>query len=162
MDLVKAYNEECKQLLFKNGYGPVKVGKKEYWLGVIEFDDDSKYSEFTVLGAKRYAGRAVADNKIHITVAGVPKQGAVCLNDDLTNFRKDFIFDGKLTGKLTHNYIYSDKGIYEDEFGNEIGDSIDLSPCDYELDAVNKEEYINTDDFYFDYYGEENFDIYDQ
>ena len=162
MDLVNAYNEECKQLLLKNGYGPVKVGKKEYWLGVIEFDDDAKYSEFTVLGAKRYAGRSAADNKLHITVAGVPKQGAVCLNDDLTNFRKDFIFDGKLTGKLTHNYIYSDKGIYEDEFGNEIGDSIDLSLCDYELDAVNKEEYINTDDFYFDYYGEENFDIYDQ
>ena len=162
MDLVNAYNEECKQLLLKNGYGPVKVGKKEYWLGVIEFDDDSKYSEFTVLGAKRYAGRATADNKLHITVAGVPKQGAACLNDDLTNFRQDFIFDGKVTGKLTHNYIYSDKGIYEDEFGNEIGDSIDLSPCDYELDAVNKEEYINTDDFYFDYYGEENFDIYDQ
>ena len=61
-----------------------------------------------------------------------------------------------------HTYIYSDKGIYTDAFGNEIGDSIDLTPCDYELDAVDKEEYLLTDDFQFDYYGEENFDIYDR
>ena len=163
MDKIAAYNEECKKLLLANGYGSVKVGKKEYWLGVAEIDpEDSIYSEFCVLGAKRYAGRNAADNKIHITVAGVPKKGAECLKDDLTNFRKDFIFDGNITGKLAHNYIYSKEGIYTDEFGNEIGDSIDLSPCDYELDAVDKEEYINTDDYYFDYYGEENFDIYDQ
>lgn len=163
MDKINAYNEECKQLLLKNGYGPVKVGKKEYWLGVAEIDpDDAIYSEFVVLGAKRYAGRAVSDGKLHITVAGVPKKGAECLKDDLSNFQKDFIFEGTITGKLAHNYIYSDKGIYIDNFGNEIGDSIDLSPCDYHLDAVDKEEFINTDDFYFDYYGEENFDIYDQ
>ena len=161
-EAIAAYNEECKKLLLANGYGPVKVGKKEYWLGVAEIDpDDSVYTEFVVLGAKRYAGRAASDNKLHITVAGVPKQGAVCLEDDLSNFRKDFIFDGERTGKLAHNYIYSKEGIYEDQFGNEIGDSIDLSPCNYELDAVDKEEYILTDDFQFDYYGEENFDIYD-
>ena len=114
------------------------------------------------MGAKRYAGRAVSDGKLHITVAGVPKKGAECLKDDLSNFQRNFIFEGTITGKLAHNYIYSDKGIYIDNFGNEIGDSIDLSPCDYHLDAVDKEEFINTDDFYFDYYGEENFDIYDQ
>ena len=163
MEKINAYNEECKKLLLANGYGPVKVGKKEYWLGVAEIDpDDAIYSEFCVLGAKRYAGRNVKDDKIHITVAGVPKQGAVCLDDDLTNFRKDFVFEGEKTGKLTHNYIYSKEGIYEDQFGNEIGDSIDLSPCDYELDADDKETYIETDDYYFDYFGEENFDIYDQ
>lgn len=162
MDKIREYNEDCKKRLLANGYGPVKVGKKEYWLGVAELDDDAKYTEFCVLGAKRYAGRSKADGKLHITVAGVPKKGAECLKDDLTNFRSEFIFDGITTGKLAHNYIYSKEGIYEDAFGNEIGDSIDLSPCDYELDAVDKEEYINTDDYYFDYYGEENFDIYDK
>ena len=162
MDKIAAYNEECKQLLLANGYGPVKVGKKEYWLGVAEIDpSDSIYSEFVVLGSKRYAGRNVTDGQLHITVAGVPKTGAKCLNDDLTNFRKNFIFDGNTTGKLAHNYIYSDKGIYIDNFGNEVGDSIDLTPCDYHLDAVDKEEFIFTDDYYFEYYGEENFDIYD-
>ena len=163
MDKINEYNEECKKLLLANGYGPVKVGKKEYWLGVAEIDpSDSVYTEFTVLGAKRYAGRAASDGKLHITVAGVPKKGAECLKDDLSNFCSTFIFDGETTGKLMHTYIYSNKGIYTDAFGNEIGDSIDLSPCDYELDAVDKEEYLNTDDFQFDYYGEENFDIYDR
>ena len=162
MDKVRSYNEKCKERLKANGYGPVVVNDKEYWLGVAENDADSNYSEFVFLGSKRYAGRSTLDNKLHITVAGVPKKGAACLKDDLTKFTKDFIFDGETTGKLMHNYIFSPEGIHTDNFGNEIGDSIDLSPCDYELDAVDKEEYIYTDDYFFEYHGEENFDIYDQ
>ena len=162
MDKINAYNEDCKKRLLDNGYGPVKVGKKEYWLGVAELDPDSVYTEFTFLGSKRYAGRAKEDNELHITVAGVPKKGAICLENNLNNFDKNFIFDGLRTGKLTHFYIFSADGIYTDQFGNEIGDSIDLEPCDYRLDAVDREEYINTEDFYFEYYGEENFDIYDK
>ena len=76
------------------------------------------------------------------------------------NFTKGFIFDGETTGKLSHFYIFSDKGIYKDEFGNEIGDSIDLQPCDYLLDAVEKFEYIMTEDYFMEYYGEET-DLYD-
>lgn len=160
-DKIAEYNEHCKELLRANGYGAVKVGNKEYWLGVAE--PDSEYEEFVVLGSKRYAGRGADDHELHITVAGVPKKtGAKCLKDDLTNFCRGFIFDGETTGKLTHFYIFSDKGIYKDEFGNEIGDSIDLQPCDYELDAVEKFEYTMSDDYYFEYYGEENFDIYDR
>lgn len=159
-DKIKAYNERCKELLKKNGYGPVIVNDKEYWLGVAE--KDSEYSEYTVLGSKRYAGRSVEDNKLHITVAGVPKKGAECLKDDLKNFTKGFIFDGNTTGKLMHNYIFSPDGINIDKFGNEVGDSIDLEPCDYELDAVDKYNFILTDDYYMEYFGEENFDIYDK
>ena len=162
IEKVKEYNEDCKKRLLANGYGPVKVGDKEYWLGVAENDTDANYSEFVFLGSKRYAGRSSEDNELHITVAGVPKKGAVCLKDDLKNFTKTFIFDGEITGKLMHNYIFNPDGIHTDVFGNEVGDSIDLSPCDYELDAVDKEEYIYTDDYYFEYHGEENFDIYDQ
>ena len=160
-DKIAEYNEHCKELLRENGYGAVKVCNKEYWLGVAE--PDSEYEEFCVLGSKRYAGRGADDHELHITVAGVPKKtGAKCLKDDLTNFCRGFIFDGETTGKLTHFYIFSDKGIYIDEFGNEIGDSIDLQPCDYELDAVEKFEYTMIDDYYFEYYGEENYDIYDR
>jgi hypothetical protein len=162
MDKIAEYNERCRKLLQANGYGPVKVGDKEYWLGVAENDADSRYSEFTFLGSKRYAGRSAEDNELHITVAGVPKKGAACLDNDLTNFSRSFIFDGSKTGKLTHYYIMSPDGIHTDAFGNEIGDSIDLEPCDYRLDSVDREEYLNTEDFYFEYYGEENFDIYDQ
>ena len=157
---LKAYNDNCKKLLKANGYGPVIVNGKEYWLGVAE--PDSSYSEFVVLGSKRYAGRSTEDGKLHITVAGVPKKtGAQCLNDDLKNFRKSFIFRGEDTGKLSHFYLFSKEGIYTDEFGNEIGDSIDLEPCDYRLDAVDREEYLFTDDYIFEYFDEEGFDTYD-
>ena len=156
-DKIRAYNDNCKELLLKNNYGAVIVDDKEYWLGVAE--PDSVYSEFVVLGSKRYAGRSVEDGKLHITVAGVPKKGAECLNDDLTNFNKGFIFDGNITGKLAHFYIFSKEGIYIDEFGNEVGDSIDLEPCDYHLDAVDRFEYILTDDYIFDF-GEDG-NLYD-
>ena len=159
---VNEYNERCKELLRKNNYGPVVVEGKEYWLGIAEFDDDGRYSEFVALGSKRYCGRSVIDNKLHITVAGVPKKGAECLKDDIKNFQKDFIFDGETTGKLAHFYIFSKDGIYKDEFGNEIGDSIDLQPCDYHLDAVDKEEYLMAEDYFFEYFGEDGFDTYDR
>ena len=160
---IAAYNQRCKDLLQKNGYGAVVCEGKEYWLGVAEIDpDDAIYSEFVVLGSKRYAGRSTKDNELHITVAGVPKTGAKCLKDDLSKFGKGFIFDGETTGKLMHNYIFSDKGIWTDDFGNEIGDSIDLSPCDYLLDAVDKEKYLDTDDYFYEYFDEGGFDTYDR
>lgn len=159
-DKVREYNDNCKKLLQDNGYGPVIVNGKEYWLGVAE--SDSEYSEYVVLGSKRYAGRSVEDNELHITVAGVPKKGSACLEDDLTKFQKSFIFDGNITGKLAHFYIFAADGIYIDDFGNEIGDSIDLEPCDYRLDAVDRYEYIETKDYYMDYPSEEDFDIYDR
>ena len=151
------YNDRCKKLLTANGYGPVVVGENEYWLGVMSHEEpDDSYTEFKVLGSKRYAGRCKADDELHITVAGVPKKGAVCLNDDLNNFTKDFIFDGKVTGKLTHYYIPSKDGIYIDQYGNEIGDSIDLKPCDYRLDMVYKWEFISQEEVKLQIYDEED------
>lgn len=159
-DKVRAYNESCKELLIRNGYGPVIVGEKEYWLGVAE--PDAEYSEYIVLGSKRYAGRSIDDKQLHITVAGVPKSGAKCLKDDLKNFQKDFIFDGITTGKLVHYYIFSPEGIHIDQFGNEIGDSIDLQPCDYLLGAVEREDYLKTEDYCMEYFDEGDFNIYEE
>lgn len=139
---VSAYNEHCKELLRANGYGPVIRDGREYWLGVAEHSEaEDTYSEFRVCGAKRYCGRNVADNELHITVAGVPKSGARCLNNDINNFRPDIIFDGNTTGKKTHSYIYIDE-IYTDAEGNETGDSIDLNACDYKLDAVETVDWL--------------------
>lgn len=135
LEKVNDYNEKCKQELLANGYGCVHHMGREWWLGVAETDGDNDlYSEFVTLGAKRYCGRNKADNLIHITVAGVPKKGAECLNDDIKEFKKGFIFSGTQTGKLTHEYVYSE--IHMDSDGNEIGDSINLTPCDYLLDEV--------------------------
>ena len=101
---MSAYNQLCKDKLTANGYGAVEHNDREYWLGVAEFDGE--YTEFKVMGAKRYCGRAVKDGELHITVAGVPKSGYKCLNNDISNFTKGMVFDGTTTGKLTHTYSY--------------------------------------------------------
>lgn len=136
-DKVNAYNQKCVDKLKANGYGGVDFNGRTYYLGIAESEGDKdKYTEFRFMGAKRYCGRNLADGQLHITVAGVPKKtGAKCLDDDINNFRAGLVFDGLTTGKKTHTYLYVDK-IYTDANGNETGDSIDLSPCDYLLDCI--------------------------
>lgn len=137
IEKVREYNDSCKKRLQDNGYCAVIFNDREWWLGVAEHKDgEDDYTEFKVLGAKRYCGRCVEDGELHITVAGVPKCGVVCLKNDINNFTKGTIFDGITTGKLTHTYHYVDD-IYTDENGNVIGDSIDLTPCDYKLDRTD-------------------------
>lgn len=133
VERIELYNNKCKDELRANGYGPVEVNNKDYWLGIAELDGE--YSEFITLGAKRYACR-LSDDEVKITVAGVPKKGgAKCMKNDLTNFHKGFLFDGQTTGKLQHTYFYIDDTYIDDE-GNERGDSIDLSPTTYLLDTA--------------------------
>ena len=145
---IMRYNQKCKEKLQANGYGSVTIGDKEYWLGVAEHKpEEDTYSEFKVLGSKRYAGRHSFDGSLMITVAGVPKKtGVKELQGDLNKFTKDLIFRGEVTGKLAHYYLFND--IHFDEYGNEIGDSIDLKPCDYHLDAVNKWDFIEEEEFW--------------
>ena len=69
-------------------------------MGIFELETkgDNKYTydEFITQGAKKYAYKT--DNKIHITVAGVPKKGASALKT-LNDFKDDFVFEYKDTGK---------------------------------------------------------------
>lgn len=130
---LELYNQECKKKLQENGYGCVLHNDREYWLGIAELD--GTYSEYRVQGAKRYCGRSTEDGELHITVAGVPKNGYKCLNDNIDNFAPGIIFSGSVTGKKTHTYFYIDD-IYTDKNGNLTGDSIDLSNCDYLLASV--------------------------
>lgn len=155
---IERYNEKCKEELRANGYGPVIVDGKEYWLGIAEHKEgEDDYSQFKTEGAKRYCGRQVKDGKLHITVAGVPKKkGAECLNDDIEKFTEGFIFPGSETGKLTHKYFYV-PAIYTDKDGNITGDSIDLSPCDYLLDST---EVIT--DWFHSLDKEINYQVYDE
>lgn len=132
---VKQYNKRCIQMVKNAGYDGVEHNGKIYWLGVAESERKDKYSEFKYMGAKRYCGRSYSDNNLHLTVAGVPKTAVSCLNDDIRNFSKGFVFTGEESGKKLHSYMMVDD-IYIDENGNETGDSIDLSPCDYNLDQV--------------------------
>lgn len=133
------YNEDCLRKLEANGYGSVEVAGRVFTLGVAELDKTCE--EFRTLGAKRYAYRSADDHELHITVAGVPKKGAECLHDDIENFQKGFLFDGVTTGKKQHTYIYVEEP-YIDENGNETGDSVDLSACDYLLDDIEREDWL--------------------
>lgn len=131
---IAAYNQHCIDAMRANGYEPIDVNGEKFYLGIAEHKPlEDEYSEFKTLGAKRYCGRCKSDNELHITVAGVPKKGAVELHDNIRNFRKNKVFHGTVTGKLTHQYIYEPE-IYIDEKGNETGDSIDLTPNDYTMD----------------------------
>ena len=147
---IKAYNETCLEKLLLNNYNPVEFEGKSYIPGVAEFDGD--YSEFKTLGAKRYCCRYSDDSrnksksigKLKLTVAGVPKNGVDALNDNIDNFTDGFIFYGTDTGKLTHHYINVNE-IYTDDMGNLVGDSVDLTPCDYNLSMI---DYVDIDDLF--------------
>lgn len=71
---INEYNQNCKDRLTANGYGPVIFKDREYWLGVAESSEEDEYIEFKAMGAKRYCGRHKADGQLTITVAGVPKK----------------------------------------------------------------------------------------
>lgn len=162
MEKVEAYNNHCKELIRASGYGPVMHKGREYWLGIAEHDgDNDTYTEFRVQGAKRYAGRCLADGKIHLTVSGVPKgPGAECLKNDLNNFKPGFNFKGEETGKKTHTYFFKED--IEIRNGIEMGDSIDLTPCDYLLDGVVEVvgwEDLISEEIYMPTFGQE--DLYE-
>lgn len=140
-DKLNAFNDAVKAKLQERGYAGIEFNGKTYYPGVAELD--GVYSEFKCAGAKRYCCRYAQDprNKkddwgyLKLTVSGVPKKGgAKCLKDDINNFRPGFIFDGEITGKTQHTHFYNE--IHTDSHGNLIGDSIDLSPCDYKLDDI--------------------------
>lgn len=95
-------------------FSPADSKGEQHILGV--FDNDGKYDEFITQGAKKYAytkwinkDKIKSDSNVleikgdkakvlEITVAGVPKSGALGLKS-LNEFRDDFIFDFKYTNK---------------------------------------------------------------
>lgn len=139
---VKAYNKECERKLSERGYKPVICDGETYNLGIAEFD--GQFMQFKALHSKCYVKRPltafgdgfVMGDGLKITVAGVPKRGSKALHNNINEFKPGFIFAGSETGKLQHTHYYVDE-IYTDENGNEQGNSIDLTPCDYMVSDVN-------------------------
>ena len=116
-------------------YSPKDSKGKEHILGV--FDNDGFYEEFITQGAKKYAYTKwidaekikddtnvleIKDNKakvLEITVAGVPKSGALGLKS-LNDFKDDFVFDFKYTNKNLLMYCENqEKNVIIDYEGNE-------------------------------------------
>jgi len=90
-----------------NKYKPKDKKGKEHLIGLFEFENDdpeSKYTydRFITQGAKKYAYEK--NNKIHITVSGVPKKGSTRLKD-LSEFKDGLIFKFQDTNKLLLFYV---------------------------------------------------------
>lgn len=83
---------------------PKDIKGKKRMLGV--FDHDADYKEFVTQGAKKYAYRDKKYGEIHITIAGVPKQGAKALKS-LEEFKDNFVFPFKYTNK--NLLVYNDE-----------------------------------------------------
>jgi hypothetical protein len=87
-------------------YQPKDIYGVKHLLGVFESETegDSKYTydEFITQGAKKYAVKI--NNKIKITVAGVPKSGASALKD-LKDFKDNLVFDHSVTNKNLLIYV---------------------------------------------------------
>lgn len=94
-----------------NRYKPTDTYGKEHMLGIFEFEtnglNEHTYNRFITQGAKKYAferdekdknTKEIIKNKISITVAGVPKQGASALKK-LEDFKDDLVFNYKDTHK---------------------------------------------------------------
>lgn len=106
-------------------YAPKDIKGKERMLGV--FDDDGHYMEYITQGAKKYAYKDV-NNEIHITVSGVPKKGAKALKS-LEDFKDDFVFEYKDTGKNLLMYVENQSPIELVDFqGNKLIVN-DISGC---------------------------------
>ncbi len=141
--IINSYNEKVKKRLKFTSevlnipyekFSPLDINNKPHPLGV--FEKDAFYLEFITQGAKKYAYKDT-DNKIHITVAGVPKKGAEELKD-LNDFRDNFVFHYEYTDK--HFIEYNDNQIsveMTDYLGNicivKDKSGACLLPCEYEL-----------------------------
>lgn len=147
MTKLKNYNNEIIQISNERGVGLVEYKGEQFRLGIAEFDGE--YTEFITQGSKRYCYRDAKG--LHITVAGVPKDGVYCLNNDITNFRKGFIFsNSKLfrdnfkknnpdkvpKWKLKTEYLINTDIKKMTLYGSKIeyGCAIRLSDTKYELD----------------------------
>lgn len=108
------YNEEVTKKIknvsstlnipFEN-YAPEDSKGVKHLLGIFECETKKgrkyTYDKFITQGAKKYC--VEIDGKIEITVSGVPKSGAKCLNK-IDDFRDDLVFDYEYTHKNTIMY----------------------------------------------------------
>lgn len=99
-----------------NRFSPVDIKNIKRPLGVFTFE--YKYQEFITQGAKKYAYKL--NDKINITVAGVPKKASKSLKD-LSNFKDNYVFKHEDTGKNILMYVDDMQPIVmEDYQGNKL------------------------------------------
>lgn len=92
-------------------FAPEDVYNKKHLLGVFEYEGN--YQEFITQGAKKYAVKVkeknkktgLLEDKIKITVAGVPKEKGAKALKSLNDFRDNFVFSFEDTGKNLLMYV---------------------------------------------------------
>lgn len=119
----------------------------EHPLGHFE-EEDETIIEFKTLGAKRYCTRLAEDNKLHITIAGINKGAAACLNDNIDNFTDGFKFDkdDENVHKLLHTYTDAQPVVvFPDGYEMHQQYGINMRPVGYKLEI--NDEYKKLIDF---------------
>lgn len=122
-------------------FAPKDVYGHSHMLGL--FERDAFYEKFITQGAKKYAYQI--DGKIHITVSGVPKDGAKALKR-LENFKDNFVFKHEDTNKNTLQYNDDQVPFVLLDYLGNVDKVYDKSGCcilpaTYELNK--SEEYAN-------------------
>ena len=115
-----------------NKYKPKDKKGREHLIGLFEIEKDDpeskySYSKFITQGAKKYAYE-LEDGNIHITVAGVPKKGAVRLKD-LSEFKDGLVFKYQDTNKLLLFYIDDQSEHYLTDYLGNVAKITDKSGC---------------------------------
>lgn len=115
---------------------PIDPKGKAHPIGYFELDKVA--TEFVTHGAKKYCYRGEKDGELHLTVSGVAKSGVSALKDDITNFKKDFVWGYSESGKLIHSYFENQPDItFTDKDGNTYTshqrNGIVLQPTSYTL-----------------------------
>lgn len=170
-NILEHYNETVKnRIKYVSGklgipldrFAPKDKKGKEHMLGLFELEkedyQDYSYKEFITQGAKKYAVKEEVldkdtkeiEEKIKITVAGVPKSGAKALKD-LKDFKDGLVFKFKDTNK--NLLVYADDQepfILTDYLGNkkEVKDKSGccLLPNSYTLGKALDYAYLLSDD----------------
>ena len=121
----------CNSLdINKNKFAPKDIKGKHHMMGLFELETEDDhiytYDKFITQGAKKYAYEI--DGEIKITVAGVPKKGCSALHD-LNDFRDNFIFQYKDTGKNLVMYTENQPEIVVTDYLGLTYSIKDISGC---------------------------------
>ena len=126
--------------------------KKVYPIGFMDDDGSDKIAAFRTLGAKKYCYE-LKNGKLKITVAGVPKGGACCL-DSIEDFHSGTVFSAKTMHehdekvKMIPYYITNQQPVtFPDGYTSTETHSICLVPTDYIL-AGSDDMYDTPEEFY--------------
>lgn len=117
-------------------FKPLKPNGEASILG--QWEKDKTFKFFKTLGAKKYA---YVDNndELHITVSGVPKRGAKCLNN-IEEFDEGFVFDNDTCRKGLSTYLDGDNwsGTFIDGYELNQPYGLNLRNIGYTLGLTNE------------------------